>query len=59
MPAPLDLPPKRNLRGRNGRLEATTPIALSTLDDNWCRFAVVRYGIPNTYNLDQDLNDHR
>lgn len=56
MPAPLE---KRNLRGRDGRLEATTPIAWSTLDDNWCRFALVRYSIPNPCYLDQDLNDHQ
>ena len=52
-------PQKRSLRGRDGRLEATTPIALTTLDDNWCQFASVRYSIPNTCYLDQDLNDHQ
>ena len=54
------LAPKKEACGRrDGRLEATTRIAWSTLDDNWCRFASVRYSIPNTYYLDQNLNDHR
>ena len=52
-------PKKEACEGGDGRLEATTRIAWSTLDDNWCRFASVRYSILNTCYLDQNLNDHR